>query len=107
MDVRPVPPARRGPVRPAASSVVHAESLEGVAPAVVVSAGNDPLRDDAVRYVARLEEAGVPVEHLVLRRHDPQLHALCRGAERGDGGRPRRGARAAQTVTNGTKFGLK
>jgi acetyl esterase len=45
-------------------SVVLAESLEGVAPAVVVSAGNDPLRDDAVRYVARLEEAGVPVEHL-------------------------------------------
>ena len=45
--------------------MVLAESLEGVAPAVVVSAGNDPLRDDAVRYAARLEEAGVPVEHLV------------------------------------------
>lgn len=45
-------------------SVVLAESLEGIAPAVVVSAGNDPLRDDAVRYATRLEEAGVPVEHL-------------------------------------------
>jgi acetyl esterase len=45
-------------------SVVLAESLEGVAPAVIVSAGNDPLRDDAVRYATRLEEAGVPVEHL-------------------------------------------
>lgn len=45
-------------------SVVLAESLEGVPPAVIVSAGNDPLRDDAIRYAARLEEAGVPVEHL-------------------------------------------
>ncbi len=47
-------------------SVVLADSLEGVAPAVVVSAGNDPLRDDAVRYAARLEEAGVPVQHLAF-----------------------------------------
>ena len=47
-------------------SVVLAESLEGVAPAVVVSAGHDPLRDDAVRYATRLEEAGVPVQHLVF-----------------------------------------
>ncbi len=45
-------------------SVVLEESLEGVAPAVIVSAGNDPLRDDGVRYATRLEEAGVPVEHL-------------------------------------------
>lgn len=47
-------------------SVVLADSLEGVAPAVVVSAGNDPLRDDAARYATRLEEAGVPVEHLAF-----------------------------------------
>jgi acetyl esterase len=47
------------------ASPVLAESLEGVAPAVVVTAGNDPLRDDANRYATRLEEAGVPVEHLV------------------------------------------
>ena len=46
-------------------SPVLAESLEGVAPAVVVTAGNDQLRDDAIRYATRLEEAGVPVEHLV------------------------------------------
>ena len=45
-------------------SVVLAESLKGAPPAVIVSAGNDPLRDDAVRYAARLEEDGVPVEHL-------------------------------------------
>ena len=47
-------------------SVVLADSLEGVAPAVVVSAGNDPLRDDAVRYATRLEEAGVPVQQLAF-----------------------------------------
>ena len=47
------------------ASPVLAESLEGVAPAVVVTAGNDPLRDDANRYATHLEEAGVPVEHLV------------------------------------------
>ncbi len=46
------------------ASVVLADSLEGVAPAVIVSAGNDPLRDDAVRYATRLEEGGVPVEHI-------------------------------------------
>ena len=47
-------------------SPLLAESLEGVAPAVVVAAGNDPLRDDALRYATRLEEAGVPVERLVF-----------------------------------------
>jgi acetyl esterase len=47
------------------ASPLLADSLEGVAPAVVVTAGNDPLRDDAIRYATRLEEAGVPVEHLV------------------------------------------
>lgn len=47
------------------ASPVFAPSLEGVAPAVVVTAGNDPLRDDANRYATRLEEAGVTVEHFV------------------------------------------
>ena len=46
-------------------SPLLAESLEGVAPAVVVTAGNDPLRDDGSRYAARLERDGVPVDHLV------------------------------------------
>jgi len=46
-------------------SPLLAETLEGLPPAVVVAAGNDPLRDDAIRYATRLEEAGVPVELLV------------------------------------------
>ncbi len=45
-------------------SPVLAESLEGLPPTVLVTAGNDPLRDDGTRYAARLEAAGVPVEHL-------------------------------------------
>ena len=31
---------------------------------MIVTAGNDPLRDDGVRYAERLEEAGVGVRHL-------------------------------------------
>ena len=88
-------------------SVVLAESLEGAPPAVIVSAGNDPLRDDAVRYATRLEEAGVPVEHL---SYGGTIHSFMLYAgvlERRHGGRPRGGARTAPTVTNGTKFGLK
>jgi acetyl esterase len=38
--------------------------LAGQPPAVVVSAGFDPIRDDGIAYAARLREAGVPVELL-------------------------------------------
>jgi acetyl esterase len=33
---------------------------------VIVSAGNDPLRDDAVRYAAALEAAGVDVRRIAF-----------------------------------------
>jgi acetyl esterase len=45
-------------------SPLLAEDVSKVAPAVVLYAGFDPLRDEAARYGARLFDAGVPVEPL-------------------------------------------
>ena len=56
-------PSGRDRSDPSASPLL-AESLAGLPPAVIVTAGNDPLRDDGVRYAERLEEAGVGVRHL-------------------------------------------
>jgi len=42
-------------------SPLFADNLAGVAPAVVLYAGLDPLRDEAALYCARLAEAGVAV----------------------------------------------
>ncbi len=42
-------------------SPARAESLTGLAPAVIISAELDPLRDDGETYGRRLVEAGVPV----------------------------------------------
>ena len=40
--------------------------LAGLAPALVLTAQDDPMRDESRRYVLRLRESGVPVQHDVL-----------------------------------------
>ena len=66
------------------ASPILAEDLTGLPPAYIVSAGFDPLRDEAEDYARRLAEAGVPV---ALRRHADFVHAAVNAV--GLGGRSR------------------
>ena len=56
-----------------AASPLLADEVDGVAPALVVTAGFDPLRDDGDAYARKLTQAGVEVEY---RCYDDQVHGF-------------------------------
>jgi acetyl esterase len=56
-------------------SPLRAADLRGVAPAVILSCGLDPLREQADAYVQRLHKAGVAAEHRVF---DGLIHGAFR-----------------------------
>jgi acetyl esterase len=65
-------------------SPLRAPDHSGLPPAVVVTAENDPLRDEGVAYVDALRRAGVPVTH---HHYDDMIHsffALVNVLERGN-----------------------
>jgi acetyl esterase len=56
------------------ASPLRAASLAGVAPAFVVTAGFDPLRDEGAAYAERLASSGVPVRHVP---YDGMIHGFA------------------------------
>jgi acetyl esterase/lipase len=52
---------------------LRAASLAGLAPAIVLTAEHDVLREEGEEYAERLRSAGVPVAH---RRFDGQMHGF-------------------------------
>jgi acetyl esterase/lipase len=58
---------------PGYAAPANVADLRGLAPALIVSAEFDPLRDEAENYAARLAAAGVPIR---IVRVDGQIHSF-------------------------------
>lgn len=65
-------------------SPITAPSHDGVAPALVLTAQYDPLRDEGIAYVKTLEAAGVPVTHI---HAEGMIHGFLQYAPFHDGAR--------------------
>jgi acetyl esterase len=65
-------------------SPILAEDLSGLAPALVIVAGHDPLRDEGLAYAERLSSAGVLVE---LSNYEGMVHGFLSFADAVDQGK--------------------